>query len=327
MHFRPGSACSYVIPVTRIMTNIAQTRVEPRWLLFIFALPTKRASRRVDTWRKLRRYGALALKSGGHVLPNTPANREHFEWLGAMIRKSGGNASVLQVHSFDDHSDARLQQLFLEERSRDYETLIADIRKLSRTKQKKLSDLTRLRRRFQEVTAIDFFNSPLRSRVETLLAQVEEYGTSAPAGRSSTNAKAYRDRVWITRPRPGIDRVSSAWLIRNFIDRRAKFIFDDDPARYPDAVPFDMFQARGFGHKGDDCTFETLCKEFSIRDRRVRTIAEIIHDADLDDEKFGRSEGLGLDRTLIGWAKNGVSDEELLRRGMELIEGLYAAVS
>ena len=142
------------------MTNIAQTRGEPRWLLFIFALPTKRASRRVDTWRKLRRYGALALKSGGHVLPNTPANREHFEWLGAMIRKSGGNASVLQVHSFDDHSDARLQQLFLEERSRDYETLIADVRKLSRTKQKKLSDLTRLRRRFQEVKAIDFFNSP-----------------------------------------------------------------------------------------------------------------------------------------------------------------------
>jgi hypothetical protein len=309
------------------MTNIAQTRVEPRWLLFIFALPTKRASRRVDTWRKLRRYGALALKSGGHVLPNTPANREHFEWLAAMIRKSGGSASVLQVHSFDDHSDARLQQLFLKERSRDYETLIADVRKLTRIKQKRTSDLSRIRRRFQEVSAIDFFNNPLRSRLETLLAQVEEHRTSAPIGVSSSKNKAYRNRVWITRPRPGIDRVSSAWLIRNFIDRRAKFIFDDDPARHPDAVPFDMFQARGFGHKGDDCTFETLCKEFSIRDRRVRTIAEIIHDADLDDEKFGRSEGLGLDRTLIGWAKNGVSDEELLRRGMELIEGLYAAVS
>jgi hypothetical protein len=269
----------------------------------------------------------LALKSGGHVLPNTPANREHFEWLGAMIRKSGGSASVMQVHSFDDHSDARLRQLFLEERSRDYETLIADIRKFTRGKQKKTSDLTRLRRRFQELMAIDFFNNPLRSRVETLLAQVEEHGTSAPIGVSNPKTKAYRNRVWITRPRPGIDRVSSAWLIRNFIDKHAKFIFDDDPARHPDAVPFDMFQAKGFGHRGDDCTFETLCKEFSIRDRRVRTIAQIIHDADLEDEKFGRSEGLGLDRTLIGWAKNGISDEELLRRGMDLVEGLYAAVS
>jgi hypothetical protein len=309
------------------MTNIAHARTDARWLLFIFTLPTKRATQRVDTWRKLRRYGALALKSGGHVLPNKPANREHFEWLGAMIRKSGGSASVMQVHSFDDHSDARLQQLFLEERSRDYETLIADIRKLTRAKQKKASDLTRIRRRFQEVKAIDFFNNPLRSRFETLLAQVEEYGTSAPTGVPNTKARAYRNRVWITRPRPGIDRVSSAWLIRNFIDVHAKFIFDNEPAHHPDAVPFDMFQAKGFGHRGDECTFETLCKEFSIRDRRVRTIGQIIHDADLEDEKFGRSEGLGLDLTLVGWAKNGVSDEELLRRGMELIEGLYAAIS
>ena len=309
------------------MTNIAQTGTDPRWLLFIFTLPTKRASQRVDTWRKLRRYGALPLKSGGHVLPNRPANREHFEWLGAMIRKSGGSASVMQVHSFDDHSDARLQQLFMEERSRDYETLIADVRKLTRIKQKKTIDLSRVRRRLQELTVIDFFNNPLRSRVEKLLAQLEEYGTSAPMSVSSSKTKAYRNRVWITRPRPGIDRVSSAWLIRNFIDKHAKFIFDDDPARHHDAVPFDMFQTKGFGHRGDDCTFETLCKEFSIRDRRVRTIAQIIHDADLEDEKFGRSEGLGLDRTLIGWAKNGASDEELLRRGMELIEGLYAAIS
>ncbi len=309
------------------MTNIAQARNKPSWLLFIFTLPTKRASQRVDAWRKLRRYGALALKSGGHVLPNTPANRERFEWLGAMIRKSAGNASVMQVHSFDDQSDTRLQQLFLEERSRDYEALIADVRKLSRAKKKKAGDLTRIRRRFLEVTAIDFFNNPLRSRVETLLAQAEEYGKSESTDVPNAKTKAYRNRLWITRPRPGIDRVSSAWLIRNFIDKDAKFVFDEDPTRHPDAVPFDMFHAKGFGHKGNDCTFETLCKEFSIRDRRVRTIAQIIHDADLEDEKFGRSEGVGLDRTLIGWAKNGVSDEELLRRGIELIDGLYAAAS
>src|ERR1044071_10507438 len=92
---RSDSSSLYVISVTRMMTNIAQTRVEPRWLLFIFALPTKRASRRVDTWRKLRRYGALALKSGGHVLPNTASNRERFEWLGARIRKHAGHGPGL----------------------------------------------------------------------------------------------------------------------------------------------------------------------------------------------------------------------------------------
>jgi hypothetical protein len=88
-----------------------------------------------------------------------------------------------------------------------------------------------------------------------------------------------------------------------------------------------MFQGGGFGHRGEDCTFETLRKEFAIRDPKVAAIAEMIHDADLDDAKFGRSEGLGLDRVLIGWAQQGVPDDDLLRRGMQLIEGLYNYLS
>ena len=131
--------------------------------------------------------------------------------------------------------------------------------------------------------------------------------------------------AWITRPRPGIDRVSSAWLIRRFIDPRAKFAFLGRRAP-AGAIPFDTFLAEGFGHRGDDCTFETLRKEFAIRDVKVVSIAEIIHDADLGDEKFARPEGLGLDRVLIGWAQQGVADDELLRRGMDLIEGLYQAL-
>jgi hypothetical protein len=131
----------------------------------------------------------------------------------------------------------------------------------------------------------------------------------------------------MTRHRPGIDRCASAWLIQRFIDPNAKFAFANDPKQVPDAVPFDMFGSAGFGHRGTDCTFETLCKEFGLKEERLRAIAEIIHDADLNDEKYGRSEGTGVDAVLKGWAKQQVSDEELLRRGMELIEGLYHAVS
>jgi hypothetical protein len=288
-----------------------------------------RASQRVDTWRKLRRYGALALKSGGHVLPNTPSNRERFEWLGAVIQKSTGHASVMQVHSLDDHSDARLRGLFLEASTGEYEAMITELRKLARSKHPNGNALAKLRRRFRDVSEIDFFNNPLRSRFETLLAQAEEQRvTQVPESQSEIKKNAYRSRVWITRPRPGIDRISSAWLIRNFIDKNATFIFDHDPNLHPAAIPFDMFQTtKGFGHRGEDCTFETLCKEFAIRDKRVRAIAQIIHDADLEDGKFGRIEGIGLDRTLIGWAKQGVGDEELLRRGMEIIEGLYGSIT
>jgi hypothetical protein len=310
------------------MPTISQSRTDPPWLLFIFTLPTKGASQRVDTWRKLRRYGALALKSGGHVLPNTASNRERFEWLGAVIRKAAGHASVMQVHSLDDHSDARLRELFIEMSTREYEATIAELRKFTRTKQNKPNALARIRRRFGELDEIDFFSNPLRSRLETLLAQAGESNAAEPDRSSNLRKKSYQGKLWITRPRPGIDRVSSAWLIREFIDKKAKFLFDNDPSLHPSAVPFDMFQtAKGFGHRGDECTFETLCKEFAIRERRVRVIAQIIHDADLEDGKFGRPEGVGLDRTLIGWAKQGLSDEELLRRGMEMIEGLYDSMA
>jgi hypothetical protein len=181
--------------------------------------------------------------------------------------------------------------------------------------------LSRLRRRFQEIAATDFFANPLHGRVEAVLASADEADASSP--KRKAKAAEYRNRVWITRPRPGIDRVSSAWLIVRFIDPKAKFVFADDPETNPAAVPFDMFSPQGFGHRNHDCTFETLCKEFAIRDGRVRRIAQIIHDADLGDEKFGRTEGVGLDQVLNGWAKQEVPDDELLRRGMELIEGVY----
>ena len=89
------------------------------------------------------------------------------------------------------------------------------------------------------------------------------------------------------------------------------------------AVPFDMFHSGGFGHRGDDCTFETLRKDFAIRDAKVKAISQIIHDADLSDEKFGRKEGLGINGVLKGWARQGVPDAELLERGIEVMEGLY----
>ena len=92
-----------------------------------------------------------------------------------------------------------------------------------------------------------------------------------------------------------------------------------------EAVPYDMFHG-GFGHRGEDCTFETLQKVFHIRDKKAELIGQVIHDADVLDEKFGRKEGFGIDEVLKGWAKQGIADRELLERGMQVMEGLYHAV-
>jgi hypothetical protein len=294
----------------------------------MFSLTAKQASQRVEVWRKLKKYGTLPLRTSGHLLPNTPQNQERFEWVAAAIRKYKGQASVAQVHAIDDLPHEKLTQMFVEARSKDYDGLIRDLKRVARKGKHQAGEIARFRRRLQEIAAIDFFSSPLRSRAEALLESADSIGESKAIPTPGRKIKEeYRNRIWVTRPRPGIDRVSSAWLIRRFIDTDAQFVFADDPRRHPGAVPFDMFQPGGFGHRGDDCTFETLRKEFAIRDPKVEAIAEIIHDADLSDEKFGRSEGFGLDRVLIGWAQQGISDEELLRRGMELIEGLYGSIS
>ncbi len=298
------------------------------WLLLMFTLSAKQGSQRVEVWRKLKKYGTVSLRTSGYLLPNTPENQERFEWIAAAIRKYRGQASVAQLHAIDDLPTEKLQQMFIDARSKDYEALMRDLKNLKAKSKREPGDIARFRHRLQEIVFIDFFNSPIRSRAEALLESADSIGDSKaiPASARKTR-KGFLDRTWITRPRPGIDRVSSAWLIRRFIDANARFVFANNPQQQPEAIPFDMFQAGGFGHRGDDCTFETLRKEFAIRDPKVETIAEIIHDADLADEKFGRVEALGLDRVLIGWAQQGISDDELLRRGMEMIEGLFQGIT
>jgi hypothetical protein len=298
------------------------------WLLLVFSLPAKSASQRVEIWRKLRRYGMLALRSSGYVLPNTSVNQERMEWLAAAIRTYKGQASVVQVQAFDDLPAERLKGLFVEARSRDYQKLLHKAKKLLALSPSRRPNgrLNRIRRRFLELQDIDFFENPLRAKLENLLAHADEPETARSGRKDKRKSGEYVNRLWMTRTRPGIDRVSSAWLIRRFIDPKARFVFGVEPSTHPDAIPFDMFCAQGFGHRGEDCTFETLCKQFSIRDGRVKRIARIIHDADLGDEKFGRAEGLGLDKVLNGWAMQDLPDDELLRRGMDLIEGLYESL-
>ena len=290
------------------------------WLLLAFHLPSKHASARVEIWRKIRKSGALALRTSGYLLPNQPENQERFEWLAAIIRKSKGEATIAQVSCFDGLPHERLVQMFLDARNKDYQQLINALKR----KPPEPRQLTGLRRRLQEIAAIDFFQSPLRVRLESMMSAAERGPGKSPARKRSK--REFLNRTWITRPRPGIDRVSSAWLIQRFIDPNARFIFGADLQQVLHSIPFDMFVAEGFGHRGDDCTFETLCKEFSIKDPKVRSIAQIIHDADLGDEKFGRSEGAGLDRVLNGWARQQISDQELLNRGVEMIEGLYCGL-
>jgi hypothetical protein len=292
--------------------------------MLVFSLPLKSASERVGVWRKLRRFGALPMRSAGYILPKTAQNEERFQWLAAEIRKARGHASVIHVSNIDDHPPAELVRLFKEARRSEYEQLAKAIQKIGR-KSTSTKQISSLRRQLAEIAERDSFGSPLKSRIEMQLTRFDAPNLVTKKGTRVTQRR-HTNRIWVTRKRPGIDRVSSAWLIRRFVDPNAKFVFADNPEAHPEAIPFDMFTKAGFGHRGSNCTFETLVEEFHVDDRRVISIAQAIHDADLADGKFGRVEAIGIDRILIGWAQEGISDEELLRRGMDLIEGLYHSV-
>src|SRR5215475_2410118 len=181
------------------------------WLLLAFTIPAKRASKRVEVWRKLQRYGTVPLGNSGYLLPSDPNNEERFQWLATAIRRYGGEASVVRVESIDNLSPAQLKGRFSEARVKEYQEVIQQIQGLTRHGAGTLTRLARLRNRFQEIAEIDFFDSPLQDRVRELLEQA-----SSPNSMSATvrvNRKEYKKRVWVTRPRPGVDRCASAWLI------------------------------------------------------------------------------------------------------------------
>lgn len=279
---------------------------------------------RVSIWRKLQRYGSLPLGNSGYLLPSNPENREKFEWLATTIRGSHGEASVLQVESIDNYSDPQLAKRFSEARTQEYRELLQSLRQGSVRKHP--SQIARLRQRFQEIVSIDFFRSPLREQVERTMLMLQDSQPKQSLQEFSKPFRSeFRGRKWVTRPRPRVDRVTSAWLIRKFIDAKARFLFATERQKPKDAIPFDMYEG-GFGHRGEDCTFETLAKVFRIGDKRIAVMGEIVHDADLFDEKFGRKEGFGIDEVMKGWAQQNLSDAELLERGMQLAEGLYQSL-
>ncbi|MFY9988610.1 MAG: chromate resistance protein ChrB domain-containing protein [Chthoniobacterales bacterium] len=302
------------------------------WLFLLFNLPAKHASERVKVWRRLKKFGAVQLKTSTYVLPDEPAHYERFQWLAKEIDDSGGEATLVRVKDIEGMPYAAVVALFNEARARDYDEIIQPLTQLikQRKARKMLAEafegqLEKVRRSFQEIQEIDYFQSTRGEDIRALLQKAELLG----AHQKKTETKArlrvedFRGKTWVTRPRPEIDRVGSAWLITKFIDRDAKFVFANTPAAAPEAIPYDMFEVE-FSHHADACTFETFIGRFAIRDRAVLRIAELIHDADLEDEKFHRVEGFGVEQIFKGWAKQGLTDQQILSKGFECFDALYA---
>ena len=302
------------------------TAVKPTlWLLLLFSLPTNRNTERVAIWRRLKKIGAVPLKTSTYLLPDEPAQYEQFQWLAQQIRDYGGDSTLVRAQEIEGLTREKLVAMFNDARNNDYAELKQPLQRLVIRGKKADAEsvgakLDRLRRQFREIRDVDFFESPRGHEVAMLLRRAT--GPARAREPALLEPKNYQGKTWLTRPRPEIDRVGSAWLIARFIDGKAKFVFASRADAMAAAIPFDMVDAE-FSHHRDCCTFETLTKRFAIKDKAVRRIGEMIHDADLDDGKFQRAECIGIDRVLKGWGRTTMSDEEILGRGLSCFEGLY----
>jgi len=297
------------------------------WLLLLLRLPATHTTQRVAIWRKLKKSGAIQIQTSTYILPDEPARYESFQWLTQHIRDAGGDATLVRAREIEGLPNEKLIGLFNSTRAKEY-TALAEMLRSSKhrgkttTKEPAPHLIDRVRKQFREIQQTDFFDCPRAQDVEMRLGKLEGDQRSESTA-NKIRSRDYRGRIWLTRPRPEIDRVGSAWLVRNFIDPNARFIFGQKIPKKRRVVSFDMLNA-DFSHQGDDCTFETLTKRFGIQDKNLQKIGEMIHDADLDDGKFGRNECIGIDRVLKGWAKEGLADQEILRRGFECFEALHA---
>ncbi|HYQ42203.1 MAG TPA: chromate resistance protein ChrB domain-containing protein [Polyangiaceae bacterium] len=310
-----------------------------RWVLFMPTLPSADTTARVKIWRQLQKVGAVALKNSVYLLPNRDECVEAFEWVSRELSELGGQASLCEGQFLDGATDEEISRRFVEARNADYAELATDVRgaakslKGKRLAPDKLATLTeqvsRLRRRFGEIAAIDFCHAPGREATHGLLAGVERT-LSELRGDSQqeplTRLTRPRAATWVTRTGVHIDRIACSWLIQRFIDPEAtlKFVAPKGYLPEPGELRFDMYDAE-FTHVGDRCSFEVLLVRMSLDgDRALSAIAEIVHDIDLKDEKFSRPETAGVQSAVVGICGSVREDEARIAAATPLLDGLYA---
>jgi hypothetical protein len=309
-----------------------------QWLLLIHQIPPKPDALRVKIWRRLQQLGAVAIKQSVYVMPLSEQSREDLSWTLKEIVDGGGDGSISEARFVEGLTDEQIITLFRNARKLDYEKIIQDANLFlaewpstdsgpQQPPARGPAQLSRLQRRLEDIAAIDFFQAPERPTAELLLRKL---GTLL-SGKSSAKHTAGRGvgdlqgRTWVTRENLFVDRLACGWLIRRFVDPTAAFRFAPTPqdSHKPGEIRFDMFDGE-YTHEGDLCTFEVMIQRLRIEDRALVPMAEIVHDIDLKDGKYGRSETAGFNALLSGLVASQPDDEERMAEGFRLFENLYA---
>ena len=286
------------------------------WLLLLHQVPPNPPYLRAKILRRLKQIGAFALKNSAYLLPDGEEAAEDFQWLLKEIRADGGDGWVLRTEVVAGLTDDSIKESFREMRATDYQQLLTDA-------QSPDVGLRRIRKRFDEISRIDFFDAPGKQEVLTLMKDMEqrlERPDALPAP-----AAEFQGRRWVTRRGIKVDRTACCWLILRFIDANATISFVD-PNQYvhrDGEIRFDMFEGE-ITHEGDRCSFEVLSERCDLRAPALGAVAEIVHDLDLKDAKFGRPETAGVAAMLEGLALRHQDDQQRMKEGLIIFDSLYA---
>jgi hypothetical protein len=302
----------------------------------VLSLPTRDSTLRMRVWRALKETGCGVLRDGVYVLPAGSAGTPLLGAMESEIRSAGGFAMALELKPKTAAQLGHVRKLF--DRSADYGALVEKIRSakasLPRLGPRKGQTIVhRLQRSFDKLSDIDFFpgeaNSQAAEAISGLKQSLQElysHGEPRPSRKRVRRLERtrYQKRVWATRKDPWVDRLASAWLIKRFIDREAKFVWIDRPRERPGkAIGFD-FDGAEFTHANNRVTFEVLVSSFGLdHDAALVAIGAAVHYLDIGGIPV--SDAKGLETVFRGIKEKARSDDELLSEAMRILDLFYSA--
>jgi len=304
------------------------------WLSLVTSLPTENATARMRAWRALKACGAAVLRDGVYLMPERGPCRITLEAVAADILSAGGTAYVLRV---EEPEGATFAAMF--DRGADYAALLAEVVKARNaltgdTAPGVLKQARKLRKTFASIADIDFFPGEAQKQADAVLQDLEQAAARVltPDEPHPTQGAIprlqivdYQGKTWATRRRPWVDRLACAWLIRRFIDPKAKLLWLDRPADGPSGVLGFDFDGARFSHVGARVTFEVMLSSFGLDDAALKRLGTLVHFLDIGGVQ--PPEAAGIESVLAGLRDAITDDDQLLTAASGIFDGLLNTFS
>ena len=306
---------------------------DSKWLVCVASLPMDDPAARMRVLRTLESMGCAVLREGVYLLPDNPVNRQGLQRLSEHMSRVNGSAHILQATNFDAEQGQAFRSLF--DRGKKYEELIKAVKGLRAgfgiSEPSAIARvLNKQRREFETISALDFFDSPVKKQAAEVLRDTENevrkkmFPDTPKSGRLTQTGRYYFKRVWASRKPLLADRLASAWLIRRFIDPEASLMWMEKTQQCPSTAVGFGFEGATFFNSKDKVTFQELLAKFSLDNNETLTrIGALVHYLDTGGSPV--AEAAGVETLIEGARRRCNSDEELFAESEKTFDLLYEA--